>query len=141
MMRNNKTHSARLLAIVVVAAVAACSDTSPSAPQATPAVAAVNAAPDGARGRAPYISGLQLSSIYVSITSGYTPFTVTLTNPSLKSVQNIYLKGVLQQNNQTPWPATAFLAYCPGPNGIIPPGNCTMSNGITAWGSPTLVVG
>jgi hypothetical protein len=140
MMRNHRPHSARLLALVVAVG-AACSDTTPSAPPSTPAVAALNVAPDGARGRAPYISGLQLSSIYVSITSGYTPFTVTVTNPSLKSVQNIYLKGVLRQNSQSPWPATAFLAYCPGPNGIVPPGDCTMSNGITALGSPTLVPG
>jgi hypothetical protein len=140
MMRNHRTHTARLLALVVAAG-AACSDATPSAPTTTRAVASFNAAPDAARGRAPYISGVQLSSIYVSITSGYTPFTVTVTNPSLKSVQNIYLKGVLQQNNGTPWPATAFLAYCPGPNGIVPPGDCTMSNGITALGSPTLVPG
>jgi hypothetical protein len=133
-------HSSAPLALLV-AAVAGCSDAAPSAPPPTRAVAALSAAPDAARGRTPYISSLQLSSIYVSLTNGYTPFTVTVTNPSLKSVQNIYLKGVVQQNNQTPWPTTAFLAYCPGPNGIIPPGNCTMSNGITAWGSPTLVPG
>ncbi len=140
MMRHHRMHSTALLALLV-AAVAACDVATPSAPPPTRPVAALNAAPDGARGRTPYISGLQLSSIYVSITNGFTPFTVTVTNPSLKSVQNIYLKGVLQQNNQTPWPTTAFLAYCPGPNGIIPPGDCTMSNGITALGSPTLVPG
>lgn len=140
MIRNHRTYSASLLA-VVVAAGAACTDATPSAPTATRAVTALSAAPDGARGRAPYISGLELSSSYVSLTNGYTAFTVTVTNPSLKSVQNIYLKGVLQQNNESAWPATAFLAYCPGPNGIIPPGDCTMSNGITALGSPTLVVG
>lgn len=140
MMRNHRTRSAALLAVVVTAG-AACSDTTPSAPPTTAPVAALNAAPGGARGRGPYTSALQLSSIYVSITDGYTPFTVTVTNPTLKSVQNVYLKGVLQQPNQAPWPATAFLAYCPGPNGIIPPGDCTMANGITALGSPALVPG
>ena len=36
-------------------------------------------------------------------------------------------------------PATAFLAYCPYGNGIVPRGDCTMSNGIT--GGATLAPG
>jgi hypothetical protein len=139
MMRNHRTRAAGLLAFVVAAS-AACSDVSPSAPPSTQAVAALNAAPAGARGRTPYISDLRLSSIYVSITDGFTPFTVTVTNASQKSIQNIYLKGELHQNNQT-WPATAFLAYCPGSNGIIPPGDCAMSNGITGLWAETGVPG
>ena len=92
------------------------------------------------RGRVPYISDLTLSSIYVSVTTGYTPFTVTVTNPTKRDFQNIYLKGELQSQNNAVWPATAFLAYCPGPNGIVPPGACTMSNGITGITS-TLTTG
>jgi hypothetical protein len=138
-MRNHRTRSAGLLAFVVAAG-AACSDVSPSAPPSTQAVAALNVAPTAGRGRAPYISDLQLGSIYVSTTNGFTPFTVTVTNSSEKSVQNIYLKGVLNQNGQT-WPATAFLAYCPGSNGIIPPGDCAMSNGITGLWAETAAPG
>ena len=76
----------------------------------------------------------------MSISGGYTPFTVTVTNPSPKDTPMIYLKGELKsQNNQPPLPATAFLAYCPFPNGIVPSGECTMSNGIT--GGATLAPG
>jgi hypothetical protein len=38
-------------------------------------------------------------------------------------------------------PATAFLAYCPGSNGIIPPGDCVMSNGVTGLWAETGVPG
>ena len=52
----------------------------------------------------------------------------------------IYLKGELKSmNNQPPLPASAFLAYCPNPNGIVPRGDCTMSDGIT--GGATLAPG
>lgn len=124
--------SACLLAIAALAGMGCSDDAPPTAPAAVRAVAPLNAAAAKPRTRTPYISNLQLSSIYVSISGGYTPFTVTVTNPSQKDYQNIYLKGELQsQNNQPPTPATAFLAYCPGSNGIVPPGDCTMSNGIT----------
>ena len=92
------------------------------------------------RARVPYISDLQLSSIYVSMSGGYTPFTVTVTNPTQKDFPLIYLTGELKsQNEQPPVPATAFLAYCPYGNGIVPRGDCTMSNGIT--GGATLAPG
>lgn len=42
-------------------------------------------------------------------------------------------------NNQPPAPATAFIAFCPLPNGIVPRGDCTMSNGITP--GPNLMPG
>ena len=38
-------------------------------------------------------------------------------------------------------PATAFLAYCPASNGIIPPGDCVMINGITGLWAETGVPG
>lgn len=137
-MRNTKISSSLLLSLVLAVG-AACTDTTPSAPSvAAPDVATPNAAQSPARGRTPYISSLQLSSIYVPLTSGYTPFTVTVNNSSLKSLYNIYLKGVVQQDSQSPWPTTAFLAYCPNPNGVLQPGDCIMSNGITALGSPNL---
>jgi len=65
---------------------------------------------------------------------------VTVTNPTQKDFPSIYLKGELKsQNEQPPLPATAFLAYCPYGNGIVPRGDCTMSNGIT--GGATLAPG
>jgi hypothetical protein len=131
--------------VIVALANAACSD----APQPTTGPAAIGdvathgAAAVNARGRSPYISNLQLSSIYVSLTDGYTPLTVTVTNPSQKSVGDIYIHGELKSpNNQPAWPATAFLGYCPAPNGVIPAGaTCVMSNGITALGGLTLQPG
>jgi hypothetical protein len=139
MNRPRTTRSAWLLAIVALTS-AACNDSPTSvAPTVTQPDAAVLAAAPKPR-RTPYISDIQLSSIYVSISGGYTPFTVTVTNPGQKDYQLMYLKGELQsQNNQPPLPATAFLAYCPNPNGIIPSGTCTMSNGIT--GGATLAPG
>jgi hypothetical protein len=127
------TPNARALAAAALIALtsAACTDngtsTGPTPPSRPEAAFAMAAKP---RGRVPYISDLTLGSIYVSVTSGSTPFTVTVTNQTKKDFQDIYVMGALSQNNVV-WPATAFLAYCPGPNGIIPPGSCTMSNGIT----------
>jgi hypothetical protein len=129
------------LAIALVAVAAACSDTSaPTSPSVRRPLTA-NEAVTIKRPRTIYIADLQLSSIYVSISGGYTPFTVTVVNPTSKDLFNIYLKGELQsQNNQPPLPATAFLGYCPNPNGVIPRGaTCVMSNGIT--GGPTLAPG
>jgi hypothetical protein len=139
MNRPRTTRSAWLLAIVALTS-AACSDSptsvAPTATQPDAALLAAAAKPP----RTPYISNIALSSIYVSISGGYTPFTVTVTNPGQKDYQLMYLKGELQsQNNQPPLPATAFLANCPNPNGIIPRGTCTMSNGIT--GGATLAPG
>lgn len=129
------------LAIVALAGVACTDGTTSTAPTATRPVAALSAAPQKPRPRGPYIADLQLSSIYVSISGGFTPFTVTVTNPGSKDYTMIYLKGELKsQNNQPPVPASAFLAYCPFPNGIVPRGSsCTMSDGIT--GSATLAPG
>jgi len=141
MMRNYRIRSAWLVAAVSLAG-AGCSDagtsTAPVAARPTTPLTAV--APNPGR-RGPYIADLQLSSIYVSLSEGYTPFAVTVTNPTRKNFYNIYLKGVLQSGNNAPWPATAFLAYCPNPNGVVRPADCAMSNGITALGGETLVVG
>ena len=63
-----------------------------------------------------------------------------LPDPSQKDFAGIYLKGELEsQNDQPPLPASAFIAYCPNPNGIVPKGNCVMSDGIT--GGATLAPG
>ena len=140
MISGRSTRSAYLVALVALVA-AGCSDNqTPTAPSAGAAAAALTVAAVKPRPRVPYISDLQLGSIYVSISGGFTPFTVTVTNPTQKDYPLIYLKGELQsQNNQPPLPATAFLAYCPYPNGIVPRGDCTMSNGIT--GGATLAPG
>jgi len=140
-MRAPGIRSTCLLAVVTLAGAACTDSASTTAPGVTRPAAAVTAAPQKPRPRGPYIADLQLSSIYVSISSGFTPFTVTVTNPGSKDYTMIYLKGELKsQNNQPPVPASAFLAYCPFPNGIVPRGSsCTMSDGIT--GSATLAPG
>ncbi|HSJ65580.1 MAG TPA: hypothetical protein VK922_16935 [Gemmatimonadaceae bacterium] len=140
MKRPTGIRSVCLLALVALAA-AACSDSpSPTAPASDRAAAVFKTSAAKPRPRTLYISDLQLSSIYVSLSGGYTPYTVTVTNPSRKDVKSIYLKGELKsENNQPPVQASAFLAYCPMPNGIVPYGECTMSHGIT--GGATLAPG
>src|SRR4026208_2434496 len=105
------------IVIVLATVAAACSDTSVPMSPSVSVPAAAQALVVKPRSRAIYIADLQLSSIYVSISSGFTPFTVTVTNPTSKDIGMIYLKGELQsQNNQPPLPASAFLAYCPNGN-------------------------
>jgi hypothetical protein len=125
-----------LFALIAMAG-AGCSESETTAPPAVRTAAPLAAK---SRQRVPYIADLQLSSIYVSISGGYTPYTVTVTNPSQKDFAGIYLKGELKsQNEQPPLPASAFIAYCPDPNGIVPHGDCVMSDGIT--GGATLAPG
>ena len=143
MKSTHRTSNARAISAAALIALtgAACTDNGPSTGPVVPTrpeVAYTAAARP--RPRVPYISDLTLGSIYVSVTNGYTPFTVTVTNQTRKDFQNIYLMGELRSQNNEVWPATAFLAYCPGPNGIVPPGSCTMSNGITGITS-TLTLG
>ena len=137
MLRNYRTHLVYLFGLVGLA----CREpNTPTAPAATPSAASLAVAAAKPRPRVPYIAALQLSSIYVSLSGGYTPYTVTVTNPTSKDFQSIYLKGELKsQNNQTPLPASAFIAFCPYANGIVPRGDCVMSDGIT--GGATLAPG
>ena len=140
MIRNHKTRLTCLAAAIAMAT-AACGDhRAPTAPALRTGDAAPSVHAARARARVPTISSLQLSSIYVDIATGVTPIAVTVTNAMDKDFQNIFLKGELRQGNQTPVPATAFLAYCPGPNGTIPPGNCAMFSSINGV-SPSLDVG
>ena len=137
MLRNHRTHLVYLFGLVGLA----CSEpNTPTAPASSPSAASLAVAAAKPRPRVPYIADLQLSSIYVSLSGGYTPYTVTVTNPTSKDFPSIYLKGELKsQNNQSPLPASAFLAYCPNANGIVPRGDCVMSDGIT--GGATLAPG
>ena len=142
MFRNRFARPAWLLGMVAVIG-AGCSDSrdpAPTAPSAPHPLAAVDVASTRARQRTPYIASVDLSSVYVSISGGSTPYTVTITNPGQKDAPLIYLKGELKsENNQPPVPASAFIAYCPYPNGTVPRGSCTMSDGIT--GGATLAPG
>jgi len=142
MMRNTYMRAVMLPLLLTLIALGggACTNTEPSTgPSVTPRAEVAGASAARQRSRVPYIATLQLSSTFVSTTSGSTPFTVTVTNPTKKDFQDIYLKGELRsQNNPTPVPATAFLAYCPNPNGVVHPGDCAMSNSITgSWGALT----
>jgi hypothetical protein len=131
MMRILSTRSARLLAFTAAFAAGCADNSTPTAPSATK-TAPTNAAFAKGRPRTPYIADMQLSSIYINMSGGFTPFTVTVRNPTSKDVQGIHLKGELKsQNNMPPTTATAFIANCPVANGVVPRGDCTMSNGIS----------
>ena len=134
MIRHQRARVACLLAATMLAG-AGCSDDAPStAPTPSPNAASLAMAAAKPRPRGPYISDLQLASTYIQLTPSdeYTPYTVTVTNPGPKDYQLIYLRGELQSPNFPPVPVSAFLAYCPNPNGVVPRGaDCTMSNGIT----------
>jgi hypothetical protein len=130
-----RTLSACLLMIITVST--GCSDhVTPTAPVATHASVALSVAAAKPRpSRVPYISSLQLSTAYIptSPSDEITPFTVTVTNPGAKDVQGISLEGELQPtlNNQSPL-ATSFVASCPNATGVVPRGDCTMSNWISS---------
>ena len=139
----NRHFASRLAWLTIVALTAACSDsantTAPTGVRPVEVFEGGTAATAKAS-RAPYIANVQLASVYVSVTSGYTPVTVTVTNPGTTAYYNMYLKGEIKpQNKQPALPATAFLAFCPNPNGVIYTGSCTMTNGIT--GAPPLQPG
>ena len=134
MYATRRTYTASLLALVTLGA--ACSaDAPPTAPTAIRPTAALAAAAAKPRPRTPYIADLQLSSISIptSPSDEITPFTVKVTNPTSKDVLGISLEGVLEPtfNNQPP-PATAFVATCPNPTGVLPRGDCVMSNWISS---------
>ena len=134
MIRRQRPHLACLLAAAMLAG-AGCSDDAPStAPAATPNAASLAVAAAKPNARGPYISTVQLPSPYIQLTPSdeYTPYTVTVTNAGPKDYQLIYLRGELHSPTFPPVSVSAFLAYCPNPNGVLPRGaTCTMSNGIT----------
>ena len=138
-----RTFSACLFAVVALAGAGCSDDTAPTAPAAAHGSVALGVAAAKPRPRAPYISSLQLSTIYIptSPSDEITPFTVTVTNPGSKDVLGISLEGELQPtfNNQPP-PATSFVASCPNATGVVPRGDCTMSNWIASgpflWPGP-----
>lgn len=143
MLRTHRIRRIRsaLLALVTLAN-AACADgaRSPVAPGATRAATPNDDVSFGRTAtRVPYISNLQLASEYVTVNTGYTAFTVTVTNPTTSDFGNIFLRGELKAQTGQAVPATAFMAYCPSGGGVVPPGDCVMSNGIT--GVPTLALG
>ena len=143
MLRSHRSLGIRsTLLMLVTLASAACSNdaASPVAPGATS-----TATPNGnvsfgrTATRVPYISNLQLASEYVTVNTGYTTFTVTVTNPTTTDFGKIFLRGELKAQIGQAVPATAFMAYCPSGGGVVPPGDCVMSNGIQ--GVPTLALG
>jgi hypothetical protein len=133
MIRHQRAGVACLLAAVVLAGAGCSDDVASTAPAATPNVPSLAVAAVKPNPRGPSIASVQLPSPYILLTASdeYTPYTVTVTNPGPKDYQLIYLRGELQSPNFPPVSVSAFLAYCPNPNGVLPRGNCTMSNGIT----------
>ena len=136
MSANRRTSLAGLLAFIGLAIAGCAGDVPSTAPAAIHPDAALAAAAAKPHPRTPYISDVQLSSIYIptSPSDEITPFTVTVTNPGSKDAQGISLEGELQPtfNNQPPPLATAFIASCPNPTGIVPRGDCVISNWITS---------
>ena len=129
---NRRTHSAWLIALVTMAA--GCStDAASTGPVARYGEAALAAASAKPRPRVLSITDLQLSTIYIptSPSDEITPFSVTVTNPGPKDVAGISFEGELYPtfNNQPPL-ATTFVASCPSATGVVPRGDCTMSNWI-----------
>ena len=134
MIRRQRAPLACLLAAAVMAG-AGCSDDAPStAPAVMPNAASLAVAAAKPNPRGPYIANVQLPSPYVLLTPSdeYTPYTVTVSNTGPKDYYSIYLRGELHSPTFPPVSVSAFLAYCPNPNGVLPRGaTCTMSNGIT----------
>ncbi len=138
----NRHTASRFAWLTLIALTAACSDTAtPTAPAGVRPIEVLEGGAATAKAsRTPYIANIQLASVYVSVTAGYTPVTVTVTNPGSAAYYNMYLKGEIKPRTKlAAQPVTAFLAFCPNPNGVIYTGSCTMTNGIT--GAPPLQPG
>jgi hypothetical protein len=129
--RTGKTRSAYVLTVVALVA-AACSDNAPpTSPEAVQTVATVGPTP-ARDSRTPYISDLQLHSIYVDMAHGGiydNAYDFVLTNPGPKST-GLYLQSELQQNQYTV-NAGATTIFCPAPDGVLQHGTCRMQFAIT----------
>jgi hypothetical protein len=122
------------LLTVVALAGAGCSDSAaPTAPEAVRAVVTTAAAVTKPDARAPYISDLQLHSIYVDMGVAGGPYDnqydIVLTNPGPKTT-GLYLQSELQQNQYTV-DAGGTIIFCPALDGVLQHGTCRMTFGIT----------
>jgi hypothetical protein len=132
-MRTRKISSVCLLAVVALAGVGCSENAPPTAPEAVRAVSTPAAAATKPDARTPYMSDLQLHSIYVDIGRYESPYDnlydVVLANPGPKTT-GLYLQSELQQNQHT-MDAGGTIIFCPALDGALQHGTCSMTFGIT----------
>jgi hypothetical protein len=119
-----KTSSLFLLALLTLAGAACSDDTSPTAPEpaepAPPQAAAAVKAP-----RMPYISDLQLHSIYLDMGGHGDGYDIVLTNPGPKA-EGLYLEAAVTDNHYTADVGSTVI-YCPVQDGTLVRGTCRMT--------------
>ena len=126
------THRSMYLLAVVALAGTGCSDnSSPTEPEAVQAVVTGGQAA-GKPARAPYISDLQLHSIYVDMGPDGTydnAWDIVLTNPGSKA-SGLFLQSEIRQNQYTV-DAGGTVIFCPALDGALAHGTCRMQWTIT----------
>jgi hypothetical protein len=127
------THrSMYLLAVVALAGTGCSSDnSSPTGPEAVQAVV-TDGQTAGKASRTPYISDLQLHSIYVDMGPDGTydnGWDIVLTNPSSKAT-GLFLQSEIRQNQYTV-DAGGTIIFCPALDGVLAHGTCRMQWTIT----------
>jgi hypothetical protein len=129
-MTTRTARSVYLLAVVALVGTACSDNSSPTGPETVQAVPSDQAAAKVTR--APYISDLQLHSIYVDMGPDGTydnGYDVTLTNPGPKTT-GLYLQSEIQQNQYTV-DGGGTIIFCPALDGSLQHGTCRMTFGIT----------
>jgi hypothetical protein len=125
-----KARSLYLLAVLALAGTGCSDNSSPTGPETAQAVPGAQAAAKDTR--APYISDLQLHSIYLDMGPDGTydnGYDVTLTNPGPKTT-GLYLQSEVQQNQYTV-DGGGTIIFCPALDGSLLHGTCKMTFGIT----------
>jgi hypothetical protein len=141
-MRSRRIGSICLLAVAALAGAGCSENAPPTAPEAARAVVTPAAAATKPSPRAPYISDLQLHSVYVDMGPDGTydnGYDVVLTNPGSKTT-GLYLQSELQQNQHT-MDAGGTIIFCPALDGVLQHGTCRMTFGITPPDPRIFVVG
>ena len=131
-MRSRRIGSICLLAVAALAGAGCSENAPPTAPEAARAVVTPAAAATKPSPRAPYISDLQLHSVYVDMGPDGTydnGYDVVLTNPGSKTT-GLYLQSELQQNQYTV-DGGGTIIFCPALDGTLQHGTCRMTFGIT----------
>jgi hypothetical protein len=121
------THrSMYLLAFVALVATGCSDNSSPTGPEAVQSVVTGGEAAAKAS-RAPYISDLQLHSIYVDMGPDGTydnAWDIVLTNPGSKAT-GLFLQSEIRQNQYTV-DAGGTIIFCPALDGALAHGTCRM---------------
>src|SRR5687768_15442504 len=129
MLRTHRVPGRTLAAVTLLASLACRDQTVPTAPQGDAegsALAALRPIPLG-----PTITALTLKSTTLGLGAPGMPYVVTVLNPLPTSVSGVLLQGEIVQGFARR-AAGGFIAKCPTPNGVLPPGTCTMAFTATA---------